>query len=408
LSLSSVTETRELKSGIPVWAGYSNPTLAAETLSRSLKTDVVVVGSGISGALVAEATSRVGLATIILDRRAPGHGSTFASTALLQFEIDTPLIRLAEQIGMERARRVWQRSFRAVADLQQLVQDLQIPCQLRSRRALYLSGSKLDSAAMAQECQQRRLIGLPSCLLSESLLHDITGIRRDAALYSDGVADVNPMQLTIGLLTRAQSRGCRLFSPVQLAEVEVARNRVFMSTDTGIELEAKALVFATGYELAKGVPSLGHLRSSTWAFATPPQPNHIWKGEELIWEAEDPYLYLRTTIDGRALVGGEDEEVEDAITREKLLSKKIMKLQKKVSELFPKLDITAEFVWAGVFGHNETGLPTFGAVPGMPNCYAVLGYGGNGFTFSMVAAQVILGELCGRSDPDAEVFSFHI
>ena len=408
MSLSSATETRDLKSGIPVWASYSYRSPPTEKLNHSLKTDVVVVGSGISGALVAEATSRAGLSTIVLDRRAPGHGSTFASTALLQFEIDTPLIVLAEQIGMERARRAWQRSFRAVADLQRLVHDLQIPCQLRSRRAIYLSGSRLDSIAMAEECQQRRLIGLPSSLLSGAKLHDITGIRHDAALHSDGVADVNPMHLTIGLLTCVQSRGCRLFSPVQLAEVETARNRVFMSTDTGIELEAKALVFATGYELAKGVPSAGHRRSSTWVFATAPQPNHIWKGEELIWEAEDPYLYLRTTIDGRALVGGEDEEVEDAITREKLLPVKTMKLQKRVSELFPKLDITADFAWAGVFGHNETGLPTFGPVPGMPNCYAVLGYGGNGFTFSMVASQVIVGELCGRPDPDVEVFSFHI
>jgi glycine/D-amino acid oxidase-like deaminating enzyme len=36
-----------------------------------------------------------------------------------------------------------------------------------------------------------------------------------------------------------------------------------------------------------------------------------------------------------------------------------------------------------------------------------LGYGGNGFTFSMVAAQVIAGELYGRPDPDAELFNFH-
>lgn len=42
----------------------------------------------------------------------------------------------------------------------------------------------------------------------------------------------------------------------------------------------------------------------------------------------------------------------------------------------------------------------------MPNCYAVLGYGGNGITFSMVAAQIIQALLRGERDPDADLFDF--
>ena len=41
-----------------------------------------------------------------------------------------------------------------------------------------------------------------------------------------------------------------------------------MATSDGIELEAKALVFATGYELADGVPAHEHHIASTWAFST--------------------------------------------------------------------------------------------------------------------------------------------
>jgi glycine/D-amino acid oxidase-like deaminating enzyme len=43
----------------------------------------------------------------------------------------------------------------------------------------------------------------------------------------------------------------------------------------------------------------------------------------------------------------------------------------------------------------------------MPNCYAVLGYGGNGFTFSVIAAQTIAGSVGGQPDPDAELFDFN-
>jgi glycine/D-amino acid oxidase-like deaminating enzyme len=42
----------------------------------------------------------------------------------------------------------------------------------------------------------------------------------------------------------------------------------------------------------------------------------------------------------------------------------------------------------------------------MSNCYAVLGYGGNGITFSMMAAQVLRNILCGQGDADMELLAF--
>jgi glycine/D-amino acid oxidase-like deaminating enzyme len=42
----------------------------------------------------------------------------------------------------------------------------------------------------------------------------------------------------------------------------------------------------------------------------------------------------------------------------------------------------------------------------MPNCFAILGYGGNGITFSMIAAHLLQRRICGASDPDADLFAF--
>ena len=303
----------------------------------------------------------------------------------------------------DRAARAWQRSFRAVGDLASLVQRLRIACDFRPRRALYLAGSVLNSAMLEAECRQRRAAGLPSEFLSHARLKDYAGVDRDAALLSDGAADVDPTALTLGLLGSAIARGARLFTPVQLAEVVPLQHKVEMATDGGIELEAKALVFATGYELAEGIPTAGHRRASTWAYATPPQPQRIWASGDLIWEASDPYLYIRTSADGRVIVGGEDEDIDDEAARDALLAAKIEALQSKTRALLPWLDVAADFAWAGTFGESDNGLPSIGAVPGMPNCYAVLGYGGNGITFSMVAAQILQTLLRGRPRPRRRV-----
>jgi glycine/D-amino acid oxidase-like deaminating enzyme len=284
--------------------------------------------------------------------------------------------------------------------------SLAIGCEFRPRRALYLAGNVLDGDTLAEEGRARRAAGLPSTYLTETELRGLAGIARQAALLSDGAADVNPTLLTSGLLRRAMARGTRVYSPTELAEIEPTQGKVAMVTSGGIELEAKALVFATGYELADCVPARGHRRTSTFAFATAPQPTTIRGEGELIWEASKPYLNIRTTSDGRIVVGGEDEETADERARDALLPAKIAVLQQKTKALMPWIDVGAAFAWCGTFGESENGLPSIGPVPGMANCYALLGYGGNGLTFGVIAAQIIAGALCGLQDEDASLFAF--
>jgi glycine/D-amino acid oxidase-like deaminating enzyme len=51
-------------------------------------------------------------------------------------------------------------------------------------------------------------------------------------------------------------------------------------------------------------------------------------------------------------------------------------------------------------------LPTIGAIPALPRCFAVLGYGGNGITFSALAAQLIAKAIFGEADEDQALFAF--
>jgi glycine/D-amino acid oxidase-like deaminating enzyme len=140
--------------------------------------------------------------------------------------------------------------------------------------------------------------------------------------------------------------------------------------------------------------------------ATAPQPKRLWPSRCLIWEASDPYLYLRTTRDGRLIVGGEDEEFSDEKKRDALTPAKIGAIRRKLAALMPGVDTGPEFSWAGSFGTSETGLPSIGTVPGARRCFAVLGYGGNGFTFGAVAAQLIQRAVIGLPDPDEDLFAF--
>jgi glycine/D-amino acid oxidase-like deaminating enzyme len=74
--------------------------------------------------------------------------------------------------------------------------------------------------------------------------------------------------------------------------------------------------------------------------------------------------------------------------------------------LLPAVDARVDFAWSGAFGASASGLPTIGPVPGRRHCFAVLGYGGNGITFSMLAAQMLRNLLAGADEPDLDLVRF--
>jgi len=403
----ALTRKRDLRDGDPVWTSYPTPRIAAKRLARSRAADVVVVGAGISGVMIAQALTEAGMRPLILDRRHGALlGSTAASTALLQFELDTPLAKLSAAIGRRKAEQVWIASRDAVNELRTRSRRLRIAAQFKNRPSLYLSGDVLDARGLRHELKHRQKIGLASEYLDRRALWHHFGIRRAAALLSHGNAQANPVQLAAGYLRQALKAGARLHAPHEVLDIQTTRQGSTLLTADGIEIQAKQVVFCTGYEMPKIVPAKGNRISSTWAIATRAQAGAIWSQKALIWEASDPYLYLRATSDGRVICGGEDEDFSDTDHRDSLTCMKTKRIETKLHRLFPHLDSRAVFSWSGSFGTSANGMPTIGAIPGFRRCYAVMGYGGNGITFSMLATKLITAAITGRSIPETKLFAF--
>jgi len=399
----SDTQHRDLRAGKSPWERDLLP-FRATPVNADLKCDVVIAGGGISGALLVEALSSHGLSTIVVDRRGIARGATAASTALVEFELDKPLIYLIRDIGRLRAERIYRRSLRTVSDLLAKIKRLEIECEQSPRETLYLCGDTLEPAAMAEEVEARCKIFLPSEYLSRASVFDQFGIERDAAILSGGSAELNPVLFTQGLMNHAKQRGARIFEGDEITRFDTQSKSVTAYTKSGHTIEAANLIFATGYELLDCVPKNGYQVISTWAVETIPQ-GKLWPRRVMITEASEPYLYIRAHGE-RIIVGGEDEPASDSDTREVYFEEKIAAIQEKLKKMLPHLDVTAEYTWAGAFGKSDLAIPRIGKIPGYPRCYAVMGFGGNGTTFSEIAAEIITAELTGAPDPDADLFAF--
>lgn len=397
----------DLRTGKPVWFAYRAPSVRPERpASRTASADVLIVGMGIGGAMMAEALTAQGRSVICIDRRGPMKGSTSATTALIQFEIDEPLMSLSRMIGKGRAEQAWLRSRLAVSNLHGRIRELGIACDLAERDSLYLAGDALGPDELRAEAAARRLAGIAATYLPAKQLKERFGIARRGAILSHGNLALDPRKLTAGLLRKALERGARFFAPLEAGAIHATHEDVTVETRQGPRIRARHVVLATGYELTDLVPSQNHRIVSTWAIATRPQPRAVWPGAAFIWEASDPYLYMRATADGRVVCGGEDEDFADEETRDASIGAKTRRIAAKLGRLFPDLDPTPEFAWAGAFGTTTTGLPYIGPLPRHPRIFPVMGYGGNGITYAQIASEIIAAAIAGEQDSDAALFGF--
>jgi glycine/D-amino acid oxidase-like deaminating enzyme len=348
--------------------------------------------------------TRQGLDVVVIDRELPGRGSTAASTSMLLWEIDRSLAQLTEAYGFERASRAYQASLQAVSGLKSLVAELGLPCDMREKDSLYLAAGP-TSKELIEEHSLRRRADLPGAFLDHAMLLEHFGIARAGAIVSPGAADADPMQLAHGLLGVAVSRGARLFE-AEAAEFDAASRSVGVQLQNGHQVDARHVVLATGYVMPKIIHSTIQTVSSSWAIATTPQPQNIWHGGALIWEDSKDYLYARTTVSGRIIIGGEDSDaIIEPEARDALIPEKSCILTEKLIALWPHADRDIAFRWAGTFDTTRDGLPLIGPVPGKKRIYAAYGYGGNGITFSFLAARLIGGLIAGSTSALVDDFA---
>lgn len=400
----------DLRSGHAFWLIRNGILNAFPALDKDLRCDVVVVGGGITGALVGYHLAEAGVSTVVLDRRDIGWGSTSASTALLQYEIDTPLVHLKERFGAETATRCYHSCRDAIHKLHHLARNLDDTCGFSLKPSLYLAKRASDAPFMKREFHARKEAGFEIDWWTAREVKKHMKFQRPCALYSQDGAQVDAFRLTHRLLEKAQADfGLRVFDRTEIVDYRVSRSQVLVKTGRGCTIRAKHIIFATGYEFKQLSDRRLVKLHSTFALVSEPMPagRHLWHDDCLIWERANPYLYIRTTDDHRVLIGGEDEDFRDPDKRDSMIGKKSATLLRKFRHLFPHLAVEPAFCWAGTFGSTEDGLAYIGQIPEFPRASFALGFGGNGITYSVLAAEVLRDHFLGKGNPYSDLYRFN-
>ncbi len=201
----------DLRTGTSFWRTLDTPAVAAESLEGEVDCEVAVIGGGITGALVGHSLVRAGVDTVLIDRGKLGTGSTAASTGLLQYEIDVPLVELIKTVGEAHAVHAYRRGLRAIDEIAELVGTLASDCGFARRSTLYFASQPEDLAELREEYECRQYFGFDVDFWNAPQLRERTSIASPGAIYSGGDGQIDPLRLTRCLLEESRKQGCASF-----------------------------------------------------------------------------------------------------------------------------------------------------------------------------------------------------
>lgn len=373
-----------------------NP-LKFEPMSHDQKTGILIVGGGITGNICAYVLSALGLDVMIVDKDRIGRGSSLVNTGLLQYRSDRMLCELVDEIGEERAHLFYQMCLEAMDELT-VINDLLVgPTGYRLKDSIYYASAYQDNQKLKREHDYLTKYGFPVEFLDRHALIDRYGIDKSCALRTWHDAEVNPYRFIQALTRKNLDQGVRYYENSEL-DLENIRGKT-ICTKEGHSIEFEHLVLTTGYsELYPSIKAKTIVKR-TYAFCSVPLKQALWPEEVMIWETRMPYIYMRTTEDGRIIAGGSDEDNAELERQEGKILEKVQDIAQQIEAIFIHLDIEIEYAWNAIFCGSTDGLPFIGPDQRRPDIFYILGYEGNGVCYSMAGSLILKDCIRGKFNP---------
>ncbi len=352
----------DLKSNEPFWLLKNGLISSYPSLKSNEECDVLIIGGGITGSLAAHQMMSEGYKTILIDQRELCNGSTSATTSMLQYEIDVPLFELIKKIGKKGAVASYKACSDSIDKLEKLTGEIKSDSGFKRKKSLYYASKKKDVAWLKKEFNARKDAGFKVKWLESDEVSKQFGFKNTyGGILSEQGASIDAFKFAHELFKVNVKKGLQIFDKTEMTDVEYFKGYNLITVDSGFQIRAKKIIYCIGYESKSLIKEHFVNLKSTYAIVSEIDSKKFKNiTNTLVWNTDEPYMYMRTTDDGRMLIGGGDEDFYDAEKRDSLLNKKEKKILKTLKKIKPDYHFYTDFVWAGTFGETKDGLPYIG------------------------------------------------
>jgi glycine/D-amino acid oxidase-like deaminating enzyme/nitrite reductase/ring-hydroxylating ferredoxin subunit len=379
------------------WIEFSLPPYPA--LDHDLEVDVVVVGGGVTGLTAAYLLRQEGARVAVIERDRIAQGDTARTTAHLTYVTDSRLHELADKLGKDAAKALWEGGAAAIDEIARIAQTTGADCgftwvpgylhaSLDSRDAREADRLR-DDAALAVE------FGFDAAFQERVPYADRPGVR------FANQAKFHPRRYLAALAETIPGNGSHIFENTSLEEVS---DKPMAVRANGKRIRCKYLIIATHNPLSgkKGLVSAALFQTKLALYTSYVLGARLPEGtvpEALFWDTADPYHYLRVdTHQGYqyAIFGGKDVKTGQERDAEHVFQR----LEGSLRSALPNADVTHR--WLGQVIETDDGLPFIGE--NAEAQFIATGFSGNGFTFGTLAAVMARDWYLKRANPWSELF----
>lgn len=398
----------DLKSNEPFWLLKNGLIQSYPSLKSNEECEVLIIGGGITGSLIAHQMIKEGYTTILIDKRELCNGSTSATTSMLQYEIDIPLFELIGKIGKKGATESYRACSDAIDKIEKLSAEIKSDAGFKRKKSLYFASKKKDVKNLKKEFEARKNAGFNvKWMEADDVLKRFGFKNTYGGILSKQGASIDAFKFAHELFKVNIRKGLKVFDKTEMMKIEYYKGFNIATVDSGFQIKAKKIVYCIGYESKNLIKENFVDLKSTYAIVSEVTLEKYKNLENtLVWNTDAPYMYMRTTDDDRLLIGGGDEDFSDAEKRDALLNRKEKEILKILKKIKPEYKFYTDFVWAGTFGETKDGLPYIGTHEKFKNSYFVLGFGGNGITFSVIGMEMVSLLMKGKKHSLSKYFKF--
>lgn len=356
------------------------------TLSKSLNTDVCIVGAGIAGLLTAYELLKKEFKVVVIDRDDLGYGETALTSAHISDVYDDLFTQLIKKFGKDKARVAYA-SHRAAIDLiEKIILEEHIDCDFKRVDGFLFLDPKHDPKFLEEEFRAALDCGAEDAHLQghpNDVFFD-TG----ACIRFGHQAQFHPLKFLNGLCERIHTMGGQIFTRTKAEFIQDGKSpRV--ETSKGYSITCDHVLVATNVPM-NNMLSL-HVKEA--AYRSYVIGLKIPRGQvptALYWDTQSPYHYIRVDSAPERdfdvlVIGGEDHRVGQEAHPEFIFQK----LRDWVEMRLGIKDAEVVYTWSGQIIEPAGGLAYIGRNPGDKNVYVCTGDSGQGITHAGVCAILI-------------------
>lgn len=368
-------------------------------LNENFRTDVCIIGGGITGLTCAYFLLKEGLSVTVLESGALAGGQSARTTAHLAWVMDERFFELERLFGLEGARTAGESHREAIRSIERIVREEQIYCDFEKLNAYLFLAPGDPIELLDREWTTVQRMGMPVQKISKA---PFSSFNTGPCLQFPEHAQFHILKYLKGLIRAIIQKKGKIFSHTHVHRIQDG-TPCYVVTDHNV-ISAQSIIVATNTPINDRF--MIHSKQAsyrTYAIAGSVPKYSIPKG--LYYDTLDPYHYIRLQKDEThphlewLIVGGEDHKTG----QEEESIEKYERLEEWTYRRFPMLK-EVHYRWSGQVIEPVDGLAFIGRNPHEKHVFIATGDSGQGMTHGTIAGLLLTDLITKESHPWASLY----